>query len=157
VTYGGAVAWYLSQNFELDTPGSQVFLAPGPDDLSLDEAALPWAAGRLVRFPGRYWHRLLLAIAVENAAAAEILDRWSGSPDPESSSEQLPSPSDIELVRRPMANVAAALRAGQIISDAELGLLGPHTREGLASMLDAVMIVVDEATAIGQPFDAWPE
>jgi hypothetical protein len=149
--------WYLSQEFAPDTPGSQVFLAPGPDERRLTDAPSPWIMGRLVQFPARYWHRLLIAIADDNVAAAELLDRWSGSADPDDLGEQLPTPEEMTCVRRAAEGVAARLRARNVVSDEELEELGPYTREDMARMLDAVMLVFDEAVTRGLPFSAWPE
>ena len=84
--------------------------------------------GRMVQFPGRYWHRLLLAIEDDDAKVAAVLDRWSDR-----------------------------LCAGNVLTDEELEELGPYTRDDMARMLDAVMLVVDEASATGKPFSAWPE
>jgi len=149
--------WYLSQEFAPDTPGSQVFLAPGPDEVRLSEAPTPWLHGRLVQFPGRYWHRLLLAIADDDAAVAQLLDRWSGSADPDDLGEQSPTPDDVASVRQAVERLATRLRGGNVLSDEDLEALGPYTRDDMARMLDAVMLVVDEAAATGAPFSAWPE
>jgi hypothetical protein len=149
--------WYLSQEFASDTPGSQVFLAPGPDHQRLTIAPSPWVMGRMVQFPATYWHRLLIAIADDDATVAELLDRWSGSADPNDSGEQRPTREQVASIRRAVDVVTARLRVGDIPSDEELEELGPYTREDMARILDAVVLVIDEAATIGQPFSAWPE
>ena len=151
------VGWYLSQEFAPDTPGSQVFLAPGSDERRLSDAPSPWVMGRMVQFPGRYWHRLLLAIEDDDAKVAAVLDRWSGSADPDDLGEQQPTADEVTSVRRVVDAVSDRLCAGNVLTDEELEELGPYTRDDMARMLDAVMLVVDEASATGKPFSAWPE
>lgn len=149
--------WYLSQAFAPDNPGTQVFLAPGPDDQLLATDPSPWIVGRLVRVPGRFWHRLLIAINERTPDAANILDKWSGSADPNDSGEQSPDPEEVAAVRGAVRGVTARLRSGKVVTDKELDALGSYTREDIAAMADAVMRVVDEAINARAPFSAWSE
>lgn len=149
--------WYLTQDFAPDTPGTQVFLAPGPEDVPLQAEASPWIRGRMVRMPGRYWHRLLCALRERAPDVAEVLDSWSGTADPDGIANSLPTETAIVGIRTPLRDLALRLRGGEVVTDQELAQLGDYTREDMAAMLDAVMLVVETAVARHEAFSAWPE
>lgn len=149
--------WYLTQEFAPDTPGTQVFLASGPEDVPLQAERSPWIRGRMVRIPGRYWHRLLLALRGRTPEAAEVLDRWSGTADPDGAADHLPTEAAVANLRKPMRDLAELLRDGGAVTDEELALLGDYTRNDMAAMLDAVLLVLEIAMARHDVFSAWPE
>jgi hypothetical protein len=149
--------WYLTQELAPDTPGTQVFLAPGPEDVPLTPGVSPWIRGNMVRIPGRYWHRLLLALQGKEDEAAAVLDSWSGSADPDDRGEYLPAAAVVARILESVRHIVTLLRQGNVVTDAVLDQFGPYTREDMAAMLDAVMLVVKEAEARGEPFSAWPE
>jgi hypothetical protein len=111
----------------------------------------------MVQIPGRYWHRLLLALQHLAPEAAAILDEWSGSPDPDDNGEYTPAADVVANLIEPVRHISMHLRQGEIVTDEELDQLGPYTREDMAAMLDAVTLVIETAMACGQPFSAWPE
>jgi hypothetical protein len=149
--------WYLSQTFATDIPGTQVFLAPGPEEQPLSPSPSPWIVGRMVRVPARYWHRLLIALRDIDPMAANILDAWSGSAEPDEPGERHATPEKVAVVRQALHELAARLRAGAAVTDGELDALGPYTREDVTTIGDSVVRVFDEATAADAPFSAWPE
>ena len=149
--------WYLTQEFAPDTPGTQVFLAPGPEDVPLQTEGSPWIRGRMARMPGRYWHRLLLALRGQAPEAAELLDGWSGTADPDGVVEYLPTETALAGVRKPMRDLAVLLRGEGVVTDEELAQLGDYTRDDMAAMLDAVLLVVETSIAHKEAFSAWPE
>ncbi len=149
--------WYLTQEFAPDTPGTQVFVAPGPEDVPLQTEVSPWIRGRIVRMPGRYWHRLLLALRGRAPEVAEVLDSWSGTADPDGVADYLPTKTAIAAVREPLRDLAVRLRGGDAVTDEELAQLGEYTRNDMAAMLDAVLLVVETAVARHEAFSAWPE
>lgn len=149
--------WYLTQEFAPDTPGTQVFLAPGPEDVSLQAERSPWIRGRMARIPGRYWHRLLLALRGRTPEVAEVLDRWSGTADPDGAADYLPTETAIAGLRKSMRDLTELLRHGGAVTDEELALLGDYTRNDMAAMLDAVLLVLETALARNEVFSAWPE
>jgi hypothetical protein len=152
-----ASGFYLTQNFDPDLPGTQVFVAPGPEEIPLTEVVSPWVFARSVRFPARVWHRLLLAIRDVDAQAAALLDAWSGSADPNENEGSRPQEADAIQVERVLDRVALHLRAGDFVSDEELTALGDLTREDLAAMLGAVRLVIVAARKAGEPFWGWYE
>jgi hypothetical protein len=149
--------WYLTQEFAPDTPGTQVFLAPGPEDVPLQTEGSPWIRGRMAQMPGRYWHRLLLALRGQAPEAAELLDGWSGTADPDGVAEYLPTEAGLAGVRKSMRDLAVVLRSGSVVTDEELAQLGDYTRNDMAAMLDAVLLVVETAWERQEAFSAWPE
>jgi len=154
---GSVAGWYLTQRFAPDTPGTQVFLAPGPEHVAIAATVSPWIKGRMVSIPARYWHRLLLALQRHASEAAAQLDSWSGSADPDDAGEHVPTLAMATSLVEPVRHLTARLRQGQELTDRELAQLGPYTHDDMAAMLDAVMLVVDAAVARGEPFSAWPE
>ncbi len=90
-------------------------------------------------------------------SAADLLDRWSGSADPDDPGEHLPNVEEVATVRTALQTVAARLRAGGVITDDELEALGPFTRADMAGMAGAVMLVIEDSVARNAPFAAWPE
>jgi hypothetical protein len=149
--------WYLAQEFTADAPGTQVFLAPGPEDVPLQAEPSPWVRGRMVRLPGRYWHRLLRALRDRAPDVAELLDGWSGTADPDDVADYLPTETAIAAVRKPLRDLAVRLRGGDAVTDEELAQLGDYTRHDMAAMLEAVLQVVETAVTRHEAFSAWPE
>lgn len=149
--------WYLTQEFAPDTPGTQVFLAPGPEEVPLAPEVSPWIRGRMVRIPGRYWHRLLLAVQQWDPEAAALLDDWSGSTDPDEDGEFMPTKATVAKLTESVRHITTLLHQGNGVAEDELEQLGPYTREDLAAMLRAVMLVIEIAATRSEAFSAWPE
>jgi len=100
---------------------------------------------------------LLLALGDIDPVAANLLDTWSGSAEPDEPGEQHAMPEKVAVVRSALQGLTAQLRAGKGVTDRELDALGPYSREDVAAIGNAVMKVLDEAIATNSPFSAWPE
>lgn len=140
---------YLGEPYADDRPGTQVMVAPGSEEVPIIEGLSPYVFGRMVRVPARQWHRLLLAVQDEDPHAAELLDRWSGSADPDDEGLALPQAGELAAIEEALSGALAGIPRW---SDSERTSAWDYER-----IADAVRAVLRIAFQTGDPLTAWFE
>lgn len=127
----------------------KVFVAPGPEDAALPGASTPWRYPRQVRLPMEHWERMLTLLDGDDFA---LLDGLPGTDD----ETARPSPALRATLLRLVERLATAPPlTPDDVDDPEIP--EPMPPEVHQQMLRDVLVVLDEAERLGEPFQVWTD